>query len=107
MCFQTEPSVPVYRFNLLSSLTVNTGVSPYLQVKLCAAVPVKVTKLNVKGGTERLCVDFSKLLNSDCCGITPGGNPWVNLHRLHTKREFFRETEFRQTGRIYSPGRRR
>lgn len=49
VCFQTEPSVPVYRFNLLSSLTVNTGVSPYLQVKLCAAMPVKVTKLNVKG----------------------------------------------------------
>lgn len=46
---QTEPSVPVYRFNVLSSLTVNTGVSRHLQVKLCAAVPVKRTELNLKG----------------------------------------------------------
>lgn len=60
---QTQPSVPVYRFNVSSTLTVTTGVLRYLQVKLCAAVPVKLTELNLI--ELRVCVDLGQFSYND------------------------------------------
>lgn len=51
-CVCSEPSVPVYKFNVLSTLVVSVLESNniyFCKAELCANMPVKLTELNLKG----------------------------------------------------------